>query len=533
MTLLLPLVLVAYIVLYAFALSIPLHLHAVSSLIGGSRGLSGGYAQVQQPLKETLGDWVEREERIALERLLANVAPGGKDLEGVVEGSVVASPSREEPDYFYQWVRDAAITTSTLVDLYADDPSSQLSSSLSTILDAYANLQYTLQHTNNPSGTFSDLSGLGEPKFEIDGAPFVGNWGRPQRDGPALRAITLMAYLRAYNASHPWLWTSDSGEDWFKPLYDPKMPANSIIKADLEYVSHFWNESGFDLWEEVEGLHFFTAMVQMRALREGADLALAFGDDGAAEWYKLQAAYMEAFIPQFWDTQKGHLVETLESKRSGLDCGLLLGSLHGFPAAYANATHTPIYPPHSDEILVSLLALVQDQRTRFPINAAPPSSEDEEEDIVLEGVGLGRYPEDVYDGYGNKHSGGNPWFLCTSSAAEVLFRTAAHVSSTSSLTITDLSLPFYEALLASSSLDVDTGSYGPSDAVFHSVIERLVQTGDEFLSVVKKHAGAEGELSEQFDRNTGYMRGARDLTWSYGAFLQAGRARKATWGLGL
>jgi glucoamylase len=33
-------------------------------------------------------------------------------------------------------------------------------------------------------------------------------------------------------------------------------------------------------------------------------------------------------------------------------------------------------------------------------------------------------------------------------------------------------------------------------------------------------------MSEQFDRVTGYMRGAEDLTWSYGAFLQAVRARR-------
>ncbi|KAF2708815.1 glycoside hydrolase family 15 protein [Pleomassaria siparia CBS 279.74] len=524
MAILLPLILLAYAVLYAFAFSIPpIQLHALSGFISGT-GVSRGYAQIQKPLleRDVLDDWVKREERVALDRLLKNFAPGGEDLEGVALGSVIASPSRDKPDYYYQWVRDAAITTSTLVDIYADNPTSRVASDLSTRLNAYANLQYTLQHTDNPSGTFGDLSGLGEPKFEIDGSAFTGSWGRPQRDGPALRAITLMAYVRAYNTSHPSLWTNQVGSDWFKPLYDSNMPADSIIKADLEYVSHFWNESGFDLWEEVEGLHFFTAMVQMRALREGADLARRFGDNGAAEWYGRQAEKMEAFIPTFWDEAKGHMVETLNSKRTGLDCGLMLGSLHGFPAAYSE--HTPVYPPYSDEILASLMELVQDQRYRFPINSAPIS---DDEEIVLEGVGLGRYPEDIYDGYGNtKNSIGNPWFLCTSSAAEVLYRTSTHLISISTLTITPLSLPFYTALLSSSSLDVYPGTYTPNDAIFYSVVENLVGLGDSFLEVVKKHSGAEGEMSEQFDRRTGYMRGARDLTWSYGAFLNAARARK-------
>jgi glucoamylase len=59
----------------------------------------------------------------------------------------------------------------------------------------------------------------------------------------------------------------------------------------------------------------------------------------------------------------------------------------------------------------------------------------------------------------------------------------------------------------------------------------LHTTGDQFLEVIKTHVDAEGSMSEQFDRVTGYMRGAEDLTWSYGAFLQAARARKVFMGL--
>ncbi|OCL02378.1 glycoside hydrolase family 15 protein, partial [Glonium stellatum] len=452
MALLVPVVLVAYLVLYAFAFAVPPLPH----------GLPVGQRPLQLNPQSSLDDWLEREREIALDNLLANVAPGGRNVLDAAPGSVIASPSRQHPNYYYQWVRDAAITTATLVDLYADDPFDSLSSSLMVLLDAYSSLQQKLQHTKNPSGTFSDLSGLGEPKFEADGSPFTASWGRPQRDGPALRAITLMAYLRAYNASNPTLWTSNSGDNWFKPFYSPEMPANSIIKADLEYVSHYWNSSGFDLWEEVEGLHFFTAMVQLRALREGAELARAFADHGAAAWYAEQASAIERFLPAFWDARKGHLVETLPSPRSGLDCGLLLGALHGHPAeppttsAAADSTDRP-YPPHSDEVLVSLLALARDQRARFPINSAPPLPPPSAEDAdALAGVGIGRYPEDVYDGYGTKPAGGNPWFLCTASAAEVLFRTVAHLNRTASsppsvasagLTLTPRGLPFWTALL--------------------------------------------------------------------------------------
>jgi glucoamylase len=413
----------------------------------------------------------------------------------------------------------------SLVDIYTDDPSSSLGSKLSTILDAYTSLQSEIQHTSNPSGTFDDLSGLGEPKFGVDGKPFTGSWGRPQRDGPALRALTLMHYVREYNASHPSLWSSSQAVDFFEPYYHASMPPNSVIKADLEYVSRYWNASSFDLWEEVEGLHFFNLMVSARSLREGSDFARSFGDHGAAEWYADQAAYIEKLLSKFWNPTKGHLVETLWSKRSGLDCGLLLGSLHALPS-YTSLDEA-VYPPWSDEIIISLLALSRDQYNRFPINSrASEDQDDDVEEFAFEGTGIGRYPEDVYDGYGTSDRGGNPWFLCTSSAAEVLYRAASHFSTVSNVTITPLALPFYKSLLATSSLDVQVGTFGPSDALFNSIIEKLKATGDDFLEVVKSHVDAEGSMSEQFDRVTGYMRGARDLTWSYGAFLGAVRARK-------
>ncbi|KAL6710044.1 Glucoamylase, intracellular sporulation-specific [Coniothyrium glycines] len=503
----------------AYAFSIP-RLPHLSAFAGASRVPSQ-----QEPLQDSLDAWIVAEKRIALDNLLANVAPGGRNVENteVAAGTVIASPSQAGPDYWYQWVRDAAITMNTIVDEYASDPASSTASTLSTILDAYAALQQKIQHTANPSGIFEDLSSLGEPKFHVDGSAFTGSWGRPQRDGPALRALTLMRYVREYNASHPTLWSSDNSDSFFSQFYTAELPPRSVIKADLEYVSHFWNESSFDLWEEIEGTHFFNLMVSARSLRDGTRFARAFSDFGAARWYEEQAGYVEKLLQKFWNTNKGHLVETLWSKRSGLDCGLLLGSLHALPV---DASEEAMYPPWSDEMLVSLLALSRDQTNRFPINSKPSEDQDDDvEDYGFGGTGLGRYPEDVYDGYGTSNRGGNPWFLCTSSAAEILYRTASHVSTTN-LTITEIGLPFYKSLLSSSSLDVNVGTYGPSDALFYSVIERLANAGDEFLEVVKTHVDAEGHMSEQFDRVTGYMRGAVDLTWSYGAFLSAVRQRE-------
>ena len=93
MAFLVPLVFIAYVVLYAFAFSIP----------PAATWLGVGHAQhAQEPLQDSLDSWLASEEKIALDKLLANVAPLGRNVQDAAQGSVIASPSREHPNYFYQ-----------------------------------------------------------------------------------------------------------------------------------------------------------------------------------------------------------------------------------------------------------------------------------------------------------------------------------------------------------------------------------------------------------------------------------------------
>lgn len=324
-----------------------------------------------------------------------------------------------------------------------------------------------------------------------------------------------MQYLNAYNNTHPSLWTPNDSRGEYKTLYAPSMPPNSVIKADLEYVSHNWQSPGFDLWEEVNGMHFFTAMVQLRALREGTVVATLFGDPGAATYYQQQADALASFVGGFWDNNKDHLIETMNSQRSGLDCGILLGALHGTGTDYT--ADEGVYPPWSDEVLVTLLAFVTDQRARYPINSGAAKSND-----PLAGVGIGRYPEDVYNGDGT--SIGNPWFLCTASVSEVLYRTAAHAEQRGSFAVTQRSLSFWQAVLPSTFSGART--VASSDSAFHPAMQRLKDVSDGFLAVIQTHVTAQGDLSEEFDGVTGFERGAANLTWSYGAFIDAVRWRR-------
>lgn len=100
--------------------------------------------------------------------ILDNIAPFGVNAKDAVPGAVLASPSKSQPDYYYQWVRDAAITMADVVKEFGRTKEPKLRKTI----DFYASLQKELQNTLNPSGGYS-TGGLGEPKFEVDGKPFM------------------------------------------------------------------------------------------------------------------------------------------------------------------------------------------------------------------------------------------------------------------------------------------------------------------------------------------------------------------------
>lgn len=148
------------------------------------------------------------------------------------------------PDY-YTWTRDAALVFKEIVDVV--DTNTAL---LLPEIENYVTAQAYLQTVSNPSGSLSDGSGLAEPKFNADLTQFTGSWGRPQRDGPALRATALVGY---YNHLLNTNATTDCGL-W------------QIIQNDLNYVAQYWNQTGYDLWEEVPGSSFFTVAAQYRGM---------------------------------------------------------------------------------------------------------------------------------------------------------------------------------------------------------------------------------------------------------------------------
>jgi glucoamylase len=98
-----PFVVVAYLALYAFAFSIPLDLSSTQGPLL-SREQTAWLAKEKADLgpQSSFEAWIEEEETIALDKLLSNIAPGGANAKEAAPGSVIASPSKEHPNYFYQ-----------------------------------------------------------------------------------------------------------------------------------------------------------------------------------------------------------------------------------------------------------------------------------------------------------------------------------------------------------------------------------------------------------------------------------------------
>jgi glucoamylase len=135
--------------------------------------------------------FVTSENPIAWRNLLCNIGAGGCDAAGAGSGVVIASPSKDNPDCkyspsatsgslqltlsvdWYTWTRDSALVFKSVVDAF----SANYSADLQTQIQSYIVAQARLQGVSNPSGSFSDGSGLAEPKFHVDLTQYAESWG--------------------------------------------------------------------------------------------------------------------------------------------------------------------------------------------------------------------------------------------------------------------------------------------------------------------------------------------------------------------
>ncbi len=407
--------------------------------------------QLREP--STLERQVVQHRQISLKFLLNNLPARSEHL-----GAVAASPTEQ---YQYHWTRDGALVWQALLKVYQTTSDRSLRQKIRERFQEWVRFEKKCLLSAHQAGLTR-----GEPKFNLDGSAFLGPWGRPQNDGPALRAIVMSEW--AFQ-----LINEGRFDDVATLLYSPTLgDPQSLIKGDLEHSAQTWNVASFDPWEEIKGLNFYNILMQRKALLIGAQLADRMKDPGAARYYREKARDILQFLPQFNDMDKGYIRSVVQQvdgwthKKASLDSAVILAIIHGpFDLEYMKSNYMMIH--------ATALELERVFQGLYPINQQ-----------LKTGIAIGRYPEDVYDGFG--FSGGNPWFLTTHAFAEYYCRLA---------------------------------QANPSQA------KALRARGLDYLNRVLIHRDQNtGEMSEQFDRRNGYLTGVQHLTWSYASFITAAMA---------
>ncbi|HEX3838374.1 MAG TPA: glycoside hydrolase family 15 protein [Steroidobacteraceae bacterium] len=354
-------------------------------------------------------DWIEAQSHHCAQQMLHSISatdiikqrPGfGVAVQAGV-GSVLASPVLAsydpDPDYFFHWYRDSAVVMDALRVLYErgtlGDEALQLFEQFvqfslaadqqdGRVLVAEPQWRERVQpefvQYLRPDEELAAAHGeriRGETRLNADGTLDISKWSRPQHDGIATRALTLMRWLRL-------------------PTLEPAVreAASRLLKADLHYTRRHWAEPSYDIWEEDLGLHYYTLCAAAAALR----------DDPVCE-----SIYRK--LDDFWDESAGHyrsrVLHSGSASPKQLDIAVILAAVHtDLPAD----RHSPGDP----RMHATLDRLEELFAAQYAINAQRPAGA---------GPAMGRYPGDVY------YSGG-AYYFSTLGAAEYCYLAACRVA---------------------------------------------------------------------------------------------------------
>lgn len=411
--------------------------------------------------------------RILLALMLRNVATAGwvfqSDNRRSKPGCIIASPSRPDDlavtdqDYVHSWVREAAICATEIAA--ARVPGS--------FLEDYVDFSQLVQ-----SSAKSEQKTVGHACFRIDGS--VRPWSE-QSDGPAMRVLALLGMRSQLTP-------------------DGQAKADRIVQQDAEYLLVSAGQPTTNIWEEAHGRSFFATGVQLRALRA----LKAQGLPGMSSSQISSACdRLSASLSTFWVQGEGRYRSILEGGKGGdLNSDIVMAAVYGDLRC-------------SDSKMLAtaakLRALFSDQ---YPVNKVDAAERQM-------GPLIGRYEEDTYDGDQSEPGPdfGQPWGLCTCNFAEFYYRVAAETKSAGQITISEETRPFFQQI------GFDRAGAVNKPADLSALRNALINAGDRMLRAALFHSD-HLELSEQFDRFSGFEKSVRNLTWSYASALSATRARK-------
>lgn len=310
--------------------------------------------------------------KICLKHILKNI----KSLP-CSPGTIIASPSTSDPDYYYHWTRDAALTVLCLVRLLSNQ---EFENEHQEIYDNV--LSYIFHEIDLVRNYPSDL---GEPKFYVNGKPYDKPWGRPQNDGPPIRgyALTEFAFYQLKKGNPQFINKNLINFDEYE----------GILLKDYEFIKHNFDKNSFDLWEEVLGKHYFTLEMTYQFLKNLKKLCNIYQENilvNEISMYLIKTKeLLNEFYQKYWfssiDIQNDH-------QRQWIDFANILAF------NYSNINYNPFLNSH---IGPTVLKIVRENKEKFGL---------------IEGIiPFGRYKEDVY-------YQGPPWILLTIGFAQFLKR---------------------------------------------------------------------------------------------------------------
>lgn len=443
---------------------------------------------------EPLENWMRGQEERSWGHLLRNISPEGPKLPGgprPARGIVVGALSKKDPDYYFHWIRDSSNVMRVVVEVSVSGKPYAQPDRLPDMMTDFLTLTRKLQTT-------PFRYGLGEPRFTVEGGADTLPWSRPQYDGPALRALTVEKYLRVLDRQSP-----GRGQSHAMAL--------EVLEADLDFVATVWRRRGFDLWEEYNAENYHTRLVQLAALEKGAQYLADHGlEPERVTDYRAAAAGLEPLLDDHWDPARGFLRSQLvivatdgyTAKKTDLDSAIIVAVME---ADRDGPRHSVL----DDRVHATVAVLENLFRSTYPINAR--------DDV---GLGYGRYQGDVY-------YGGNPWFLITAYYAEFHYRLARKLEQGADFRVTKRNLDFVRSIAGDGERTVlEPGTVlHPGDTSHRELIARLVRKGDSILRRFRLHTPADGQIYEQFDKNSGKPTSSPGIGWGHSAFLSAALER--------
>ncbi|SJZ53840.1 glycoside hydrolase family 15 protein [Consotaella salsifontis] len=416
-------------------------------------------------------------------------------------GSVLASPVSAhydpDPDYFFHWFRDSAVIMEAL------RVSEEISSANALFAD-FIRFNDDLRHLNGAEAPSreastapefqqylrppSDLAAVHgedvsrEARVNADGTLDFTRWARPQKDGPAARALTLARW-------------------WDRIGPDIRPTALDLIVEDLHAIRSHLDEPSYDIWEEELGDHYYTDLLQCAALKVAAVLFTKLGEPGSAACDEAAERLEDKLARYVCDEGWYHsrLPTSGTDERKCLDMATIFAVLH---SDFDDGRHSVLDP----SVQATFLRLEDHFAMAYPINKEGPGAL---------APAMGRYPGDHY------FSGG-AYYFSTFAAAEFHFTLALATSLGARLPITLANRPFLLRCLGEDLVAADCAVVRPSP----EVSERFLHRGDAFLKTARAFTPPSGELSEQFDQTDGRQTSAKDLAWSHAAFLTATHRRE-------